>query len=156
MSTDDPAGYLPPHELRGLIASLDEPRISPGLATAAATPSPLAPTLPPDDPGALAIAIARVAGEALAPTVVIPLHGPELPSPGISPRLVADFPEPLAKHGDELVVPLVPDAQTIPPLPAPTLDAPAPPAVWSGPPPPSSVDVPGLPSPAMQPTLPED
>src|SRR5687767_13746554 len=76
-SGEDPSGYLPPHELRGLGGNLVDrddmrppgPRIattsSPRLATAAAEPSGIAPTLPPDDPGSIAIAIARMLGEPL-------------------------------------------------------------------------------------------
>src|SRR5262245_17636302 len=102
MTTDD---LLPPHELRGLIAGEtpdDHPRVSPGLATAAAAPTPLAPTLPAEDPGALALAIARVVGESFGGASVIPLHSFEMPSPGISPQLVAELPAPLANELPDL------------------------------------------------------
>ncbi|HTR50682.1 MAG TPA: family 2A encapsulin nanocompartment cargo protein cysteine desulfurase [Kofleriaceae bacterium] len=110
--TDEASGYLPPHELRtigGTLVDRDDARLlgpsiattsSPGLASAAAAPAAAgAPAWSADDPGTLAIAIARVIGEPLGATSVVPMPAPEraasevgLPaaiSPGISPELAA-------------------------------------------------------------------
>ena len=83
-------------ELQALIGSLNEPHHAPGLATAAAGPGPLAPTLPAfEDPGAMAIAIARIAGESVGGASVVPMHGPEMASPGVVPDLPPEFRVPL-------------------------------------------------------------
>jgi len=138
MSGDDPSAYLPPHELRGLMASLVDrgdatgaPRLpgpsaaagSPGLATAAATPGPLAPTLPPDDPAALSIALARVVGEPLVATSLVPAPVNLDPSftaagPGISPQLAPGGPSmlggpsiPAAPASEETVAPSIAPAR---------------------------------------------
>ncbi len=102
MTGEDPSGYLPPHELRAIGGSLvdrDDPRLpssaasTPGLAGAAA--APVGATVPSDDPGALAIALARVIGEGFGGASVIPMPAPERVatevglggSPGISPQI---------------------------------------------------------------------
>src|SRR4051794_34900024 len=79
MSADD-RSFAPPHELVGPLGQVVDPgggfvpglapapvpgalgTSSPGLAAAAISPAPL-PNLGPDDPSALALAIARLAGE---------------------------------------------------------------------------------------------
>ena len=123
--TEDSAGSLPPHELRalGLSLSLVEPlggpplpslaTSSPGLAGAAASGAGLAPTLPADDPGALAISVGRPTGELPAGVSLVPLLTPERAaselgppgvSPGISPALAPSAPSaPSAApvHGSE-------------------------------------------------------
>src|SRR6188474_3757291 len=130
--TSDDRSFAPPHELAGQIGQLGDagggivPGLapvplpgalatpSPGLATAAVAPSPL-PHLGPDDPGALTLAIARLANELFAgaaPTSAAPLptspataftpSNVQLPgSPGISPS-VAPFaaPGPEMRGGD--------------------------------------------------------
>ncbi len=132
MSTEDPSGYLPPHELRALMGNLvdrDDARppgpsiattSSPGLASAAASPAGVAPTLPPDDPGSIAIAIARIAGETFGPMSVIPLPAPERVaseagmtspvSPGISPQLA-----PATPVSSVPTDPIAPQLQAAPP-----------------------------------------
>jgi cysteine desulfurase/selenocysteine lyase len=86
---DDLSGYLPPHELRALGGSLvdrENPSLpssaasTPGLALAAASPAGVAPTLPADDPGTLAIALARIASEPLGGAGVAPQLAPISPS----------------------------------------------------------------------------
>ena len=119
MSVEDPSGYLPPHELRGLGGNLvdrDDGRLpgpsiatssSPGLATAAAAPAGAgAPAFSADDPSTLAIALARVIGEPLGSMSVVPIPAPERAaselgfaspiSPGISPELAAAGPSPVS------------------------------------------------------------
>src|SRR5678815_1867042 len=81
-------------ELNALAAWLNEPHHAPGLATAAGAPGPLAPTLP-DDPTAIELAIARIAGESLGGASVVPMHGPEMGSPGVVPDLPPEFRMPL-------------------------------------------------------------
>ena len=117
MSTDDPSGYVPPHELRGPLSTVTDrpsggvpdapgPNLattsSPGLATAALA-SPLGPTLPSDDPSSFTLVLARMAGELFGGASVIPV--PMVPanmltttglsapgSPGIAPQLVPTMP----------------------------------------------------------------
>lgn len=113
---DDRTSYLPPHELRALGANLVDredtrapgPSIattsSPGLATAAASPTAHGvPAFSADDPGTLALALARVIGEPLMPMSLVPVPAPERVlselglagapiSPGISPELAAATP----------------------------------------------------------------
>ncbi|MEO8703499.1 MAG: hypothetical protein ABI867_25855, partial [Kofleriaceae bacterium] len=115
MSTDDPTGYLPPHELRGLLASVSDrqtvptapgPSVassSPGLATAALAPPPTAPSIPADDPNGMALVIAQLAGELFRGSSIVPVPLQPQPfasaaglsnplSPGISPQLVPSGP----------------------------------------------------------------
>jgi cysteine desulfurase/selenocysteine lyase len=115
MSVEDASGYLPPHELRAIAGNLvdrDDNRApgpslatasTPGLATAAAAPSAAgAPAFSADDPGTLAIALARLVGE--QPASIVPVPAPEQMitglgtasplSPGISPQLEAAAPSP--------------------------------------------------------------
>jgi len=92
--TDDASGYLPPHELRGL---LGQPSVAtptsphgPGLTAAAATPAPFIPTPSIDDPAALALGIARIAGEQFGGASVVPAMAPptaptNMASPGFTP-----------------------------------------------------------------------
>src|SRR5690349_15674086 len=88
---DDRSGYLPPHELRALGGNLvdtrEDPRLpgpsiattsSPGLATAAASPGAFgSPAFSADDPSTFAIALARVIGEPLTATSIVPIPAPE-------------------------------------------------------------------------------
>jgi cysteine desulfurase / selenocysteine lyase len=122
--TADDRSFAPPHELVGPLGQVVDAgggfvpglapapvpgalgTASPGLAAAAVSPAPL-PHLGPDDPGAFAIAIARLAGEmfgvqppgTLAPVPIAPASAltpsnVQLPaSPGIAPALV---PSPLS------------------------------------------------------------
>src|SRR5262245_61279098 len=117
MTTSDPSEALLPHEVRSLVGQVGDPGgglgpaptpapnaiagASPGLATAAAKPPPSVPTLPSDDPGALAIMLSRMAGEMLgmsvaptpSPASAITGAGVAAPaSPGISPQLVPSAP----------------------------------------------------------------
>jgi len=165
VSTDDPTGYLPPHELRGLLASLSDdgtvptapgPSIaasSPGLATAALAPPPTAPAIPFDDPGGMSVVIAQLAGELFRGSSVVPMPmqpqafasaaGLSNPlSPGISPQLVPSGPGAVDAH--EPVAPMPTGASETP---SPAL-AGAPTSVPGSPVPPgggssSAWDVPG-------------
>lgn len=132
--TVDPSGYLPPHELRALAGSLVErdgaqppgPAMastsSPGLAGAAASPAGFAPTLPADDPAALALAFARLAGELSGDAPLVPMPAPERVaseaglaspvSPGISPELAAAAPA-----STPAIDPIAPQLQLQPQLP---------------------------------------
>ena len=156
---DDGSGYLPPHELRGIAGNLvdrDDGRLpgpstattsSPGLSPAAASPAAFgAPTLPPDDPQSIALAIARIAGESFGGTSVVPLPAPERVltelglqggfGPGISPQLAPSVP-----HGSAPTDPV-----------APQLFAATPPDAPKGGTTPPSKDIAGVPSPAAAPS----
>ena len=114
MSTDD---YLPPHEVRSglgqlgdagggispLVTPMPVPNAmqgSPGLATAAASPPINAGQ--PDDPGQLALAMARLANELFSGTSVVPAPAPAQVmsganttapgSPGIAPSMLPAAP----------------------------------------------------------------
>nr|HEX4318298.1 family 2A encapsulin nanocompartment cargo protein cysteine desulfurase [Kofleriaceae bacterium] len=127
---------LTPHELRGIAGNFvdrpHEPQTSgppsiasgtPGLTTGAASPAAVgAPTLGPDDPQTLALAIARIAGESPsfgAPMSVVPLtdHTPNAgsaapPSPSPSPSLSPSLSSPSPSFGDDLRFPFAPATDT--------------------------------------------
>jgi cysteine desulfurase / selenocysteine lyase len=143
-------------ELQALIGSLNEPHHAPGLATAAAGPGPLAPTLPAfEDPGAMAIAIARIAGESVGGASVVPMHGPELASPGFMPQLPEELRVPLfaadmPQQPPPLASPMVldvPELPVAPPMPMPPMAMPEAPAPAPAPtltPAPQSPSIPSL------------
>ena len=127
MTTDDPSGYLPPHELRGLLGTLIDhpqdrgsvppgPSGSPGLATAAIVPPPTAPAIPFDDPNGMALVISQIAGELFGGASVVAMQPASLAtaassspaSPGLSPQL-APAPMPTDPVRPQLV-PAVPSS----------------------------------------------
>jgi hypothetical protein len=111
---DEGSGYLPPHELAALAQALSPPA-SPGITT---TGPSVSPSPPAEDPGGLALLIARVANDRglpaqVVPTTVAPVPGtPESvaqaasapASPGVTSSQLA--PSPFAPTPPESIVPM--------------------------------------------------
>ena len=155
MSTSD----QPPHEARGALGQLIDPgggivpvlapapvpnavaHARPGVTTGVIAPI-AGPTVPSDDPGTLALLIARMAGELFGGASVVP-------PPGTSqPHNPAPAPSPLPQHlGLAGGAPASPGIATLPaPVPA---GAPSEPSAFAVPPAgaaaPSTFGVPGIP-----------